>query len=346
MGLRAYLEAGLQRSWRKRGPVAWLLAPLAGLHWLWWRFDRWRYRVGLARARRLPVPVVVVGNLCVGGTGKTPLVIEIVRALRARGWSPAIVSRGYGAQRREPRLVAGDGQAVDYGDEPLLLARATGVPVAVGADRVAAARLLLQRHPTTDVIVADDGLQHRRLARDLEIALVDERGFGNGWMLPAGPLREPPQRLADVDAVVLRGQPAVRIYSPFFRLAAALDDAYALADPARRIRLADLAAEQAARGARLLAAAGIGQPQRFFSMLREQGLAFEAIALGDHYDFRRNPFAGRQFDHALITEKDAVKCAAHGAIAGDGRICVVPLKTQIDSALIDLIEQRLRPTRN
>ncbi|MCX7901093.1 MAG: tetraacyldisaccharide 4'-kinase [Burkholderiaceae bacterium] len=346
MELRAPLEAWLLRAWQQRGLFARLLTPLAATHKLWWHFDRWRYRVGFAHAQRLPAPVVVVGNLTVGGTGKTPLVIEIVRALRARGWSPGIISRGYRARRREPRLVAGDGKAADDGDEPLLLARATEAPVAVGVDRLAAAHLLLRSHPATNVIVADDGLQHRQLARDVEIALVDEFGFGNGWMLPAGPLREPPQRLADVDAVVLRGQPAVRISSPFFRLKTQLDDAYALADPSQRIRLADLAAKQAQQGIRLLAAAGIGHPQRFFSMLREQGLAFEALALGDHYDFQRNPFAGRSFDYALVTEKDAVKCTALDGLASDARIYVVPLRTRIDAALFDLIEQRLRTTPN
>ena len=141
------------------------------------------------------VPVVVVGNLYVGGTGKTPLAIELVRALQRRGWRPGVVSRGYGGTARSARLVDAEATATEVGDEPLLIARATQAPVAVGSRRVAAARQLLRAHSDCDVIVADDGLQHLRLARDVEIALVDERGLGNGWLLPAGPLREPASRL-------------------------------------------------------------------------------------------------------------------------------------------------------
>ncbi|HXF45137.1 MAG TPA: tetraacyldisaccharide 4'-kinase, partial [Burkholderiaceae bacterium] len=343
MALWARLEAWVNRVWRRRGAVAWLLAPLALLHLLWWRFDRWRYRVGFARAVRPGVPVVVIGNLYVGGTGKTPLAIEVVRALRARGWFPGVVSRGYGSRSAAARLVQADGTAAEYGDEPLLIARATGAPVAVGADRVGAARLLLNLRPNVDVIVADDGLQHRRLARDVEIALVHELGVGNGWLLPAGPLREPPRRLVEVDAVVLRGQPTVRIFSPFFRLRTSIAHAYSLRDPTHTVSLSELAREQASRGVKLLAAAGIGQPQRFFAMLREFGLTFDTLELGDHYDFAHNPFAGRAFDCALITEKDAVKCAANRQLAADSRICVVPLQTQIDAGLIDLIEARIKP---
>lgn len=343
MGLRARLESWVMRIWQRRGPISWLLLPPALLHRMWWRFDRWRYRVGFAHAVRVRVPVVVIGNLVVGGTGKTPLAIEVVRALRARGWHPGVVARGYRSASAVARLVQPHGTAADYGDEPLLIARATGAPVAVGADRVAAAELLLNLRPQVDVIVADDGLQHRRLARDVEIVLVNERGFGNGWMLPAGPLREPPERLAGVDAVVLRGQPPVRIYSPLFRLHTTVTHAYPLQDPTRRVGLDELAREQAQRGVKLLAAAGIAQPQRFFAMLRDHGLTFEAIELGDHYDFARNPFAGRTFDRALITEKDAVKCAANRQIVADSRICVVPLQTQIDAALVDLIEAGIKP---
>jgi tetraacyldisaccharide 4'-kinase len=343
MALRARLQSWLVGVWQRRGFVARLLLPLAWLHGLWRRYDVWRYRVGLARAHRLPVPVVVIGNLFVGGTGKTPLVIELARALRARGWSPGVISRGYGTERGVPRLVQANGSAADYGDEPLLIARAAAVPVAVGTDRVAAARLLLNLHPQVNVILSDDGLQHRRLARDVEIAVVHELGFGNGWLLPAGPLREPPRRLDGVDAVVLHGlTPPVRIYSPFFRMRTTIGHARSMKDPNRRVALDELAAEQRSGRLTLLAAAGIGQPERFFAMLRAFGLDIVPIALSDHYAFLRNPFADRRFDCALITEKDAVKCAANPQIAADGRICVVPLEAQLDPALTDLVETRIR----
>ena len=247
MALRARLQSWFVKVWQRRGLTACLLSPLAALHHLWWRYDVWRYRSGLARPHQVRVPVVVVGNLYVGGTGKTPLTIELTRALRERGWSPGVISRGYGAERAPPRLVMPNGSANDYGDEPLLIARAGHAPVAVGTDRVAAARLLLNLHPHVDVIVADDGLQHRRLARNVEIALVHEPGFGNGWMLPAGPLREPPERLDGVDAVVLHGvTPPVRIYSPFFRMNSTIAHAYSLKDPQRRFDLGELALEQRA----------------------------------------------------------------------------------------------------
>jgi tetraacyldisaccharide 4'-kinase len=346
MALRARLQSGFVKIWQRRGLAARLLYPLAVLHGLWRGFDVWRYRVGLARAQRIPVPVVVIGNLYVGGTGKTPLTIEITRALRARGWSPGVISRGYGADRAPPRLVLTNGSASDYGDEPLLIARAGHAPVAVGKDRAATARLLLNLHPHVDVIVADDGLQHRRLARNVEIAVVHGRGFGNGWLLPAGPLRDPPIRMDGVDAVVLHGlTPPVRIYSPFFRMTTSISSAYSLKDPTRRFGLAELAAEQRASSQTYVAAAGIGQPERFFAMLRDFGLKFTGLALNDHYNFQHNPFLDVRFDRALMTEKDAVKCSTNALLANDARLFVVPLEAQLDAALIDLIEARIKPAQ-
>lgn len=343
MTMRARLQQGLVRMWQKRGFGARLLYPLAIVHRAWRGFDLWRYAAGLARPQGVGVPVVVVGNLYVGGTGKTPLVIEIVRALKARGWQPGIVARGHGAAVGEPREVDPRGAARDFGDEPLLMANAARVPVAVGRDRVAAAKLLRNLHPRVDVIVTDDGLQHRRLARDVEIAVIHYRGLGNGWLLPAGPLRDPPERLRDVSAVVFHGDILpVRIYSPHFFMRTQLGTVYALKDPSRRVELAELAREQRDKGVRLLAAAGIGMPERFFAMLRAHGLQFDELPLPDHYDYAVNPFADRRFDCALITEKDAVKCRTNPVLAADGRICVVPLQATVHAALIDLIEQRIR----
>ncbi len=343
MTLRARLQQALVHMWQKRGLGARLLYPLTIVHRAWRALEEWRYAVGLRRPQRIGVPVVVVGNLYVGGTGKTPLTIEIVRGLKARGWRPGIVARGYGAAANQPREVDPYGKAGDFGDEPLLMAHATGVPVAVGRDRVAAAQLLRNLHPSVDVIVADDGLQHRRLARDVEIAVIHYRGLGNGWLLPAGPLRDPPERLQHVSAVVFHGDILpVRIYSPHFFMRTQLGTVYALQDPSRRVELADLAREQRDKGVRLLAAAGIGMPDRFFAMLRAHGLQFDELPLPDHYDYAANPFANRRFDCALITEKDAVKCRGIPALAADGRICVVPLRTTVHGALLDLIEQRIR----
>jgi tetraacyldisaccharide 4'-kinase len=197
-------------------------------------------------------------------------------------------------------------------------------------------------HPKCDVIVADDGLQHRRLARDFELAVIDERGLGNGWLLPAGPLRDPPSRLEGVSAVVCHGiVPPVRVYSPRYEMASRLVDARSLADPSRAIRLDGLVEEQRRGALHIVAAAGIGAPERFFAMLRAAGLQIEEMPLPDHYDFAVNPFLGRQFDLALMTAKDAVKCRTVSAIATDGRMCVVNLQATVDDGLFDLIEAKL-----
>ncbi len=293
------------------------------------------------------VPVVVVGNLYVGGTGKTPLTIELVRSLQRRGWHPGVVSRGYGGTTRSPRLVDQDAAASEVGDEPLLIARATQAPVVVGVRRVAAARQLLRAHPDCDVIVADDGLQHRRLAREVELALVDERGLGNGWLLPAGPLREPAGRLECVDAIVLRGTTSNPARStPGFEMQTRLaDEIHRLGDRTHTMPLVELARRQAARSLTMTAAAGIGVPERFFAMLHTAGLTFEALPLPDHHDFRDNPFAQLRTHLVLITEKDAVKCERLEPVRMDARIWVVPLETTVDERLIDLVVARLIPHR-
>ena len=198
MTWRAGLEAWAHRQWASRGPVAWLLSPLSLVFLAVSRSRRER-----TVPNRLPVPVVVVGNIYVGGTGKTPVTIALVRELQARGWRPGVISRGFGRREDGIRLINEETPAAEAGDEPLLIARETGVPVAVGRARFEAGRALLEAHPEVDLIVSDDGLQHAALARDVEIAVVGARGLGNGWVLPAGPLREPPSRLDTVDAIVL-----------------------------------------------------------------------------------------------------------------------------------------------
>lgn len=342
----ASTEAAVTSAWQRRGLLAWLLSPFALLYAALLLLRRAAYTAGLLRAEHVGVPVVVVGNLYVGGTGKTPLTVELVRALQRRGWRPGVVSRGYSGTARSARLVDAEATATEVGDEPLLIARATQVPVAVGSDRVAAVRELLRAHPDCDVIVADDGLQHLRLARDAEIALVDERGLGNGWLLPAGPLREPASRLERLDAVVLRGAPTVTWTTPSFAMLTRLaDEAHRLGDRSHTMPLAELAQRQAAGSLRMTAAAGIGVPERFFVMLRAAGLDFEPLPLPDHYDFRDNPFARLRSHLVLITEKDAVKCERIEPLRKDPRIWVVPLAATIEERLIDLVVARLTPHR-
>lgn len=263
------------------------------------------YRASVFRVERMPVPVVVVGNITAGGTGKTPLVIHLAQALRELGCSPGIVSRGYlGASTSVVEVEPGSAPGV-VGDEPLLLRRRSGCPVFVGRDRPDAVRALLAGHPECDVILADDGLQHYSLARDMEIALFDQRGVMNGWCLPAGPLREPLVRLSDVDAVVLNGttvSPAPTFAGRVFEMCVQGEVFYRLDDPQVTCHATDLA------GKDMHAVAGIGSPQGFFRQLTGMGLRFSAHPFGDHHDFRAGEldFVG---DAILTTEKDAVKLA-------------------------------------
>lgn len=294
--------AGLVAAWRRRGLLACLLYPAS----LVFRLIVALRRAWIGRGERLPVPVVVVGNLTVGGAGKTPLTIELARALRERGRRPGIVSRGYGGAGMV-REVNTDADPRIVGDEPLLLARRSACPVVVGRDRVAAAHALLAAHPECDLILADDGLQHYRLGRDLEIAVFDARGVQNGWLLPAGPLREPVGRLATVDAVVLHGlaaAPSGRFMSPAPTVPARVFRMRLQGDAFVRDR--ETRSVDQLRGLRLHAVAGIGDPQRFFDYLSLLGVRFEAHAFPDHHAYRAEDLAF-DGDAILTTEKDAVK---------------------------------------
>lgn len=339
MSADARLDSAVSSAWQRRGLLACLLAPAALLYAAALAVRRAAYAIGVLRRVRVAVPVIVVGNVYVGGTGKTPLTIELVRALRTRGWTPGVVSRGYGGTSSTPRIVSGRDTAAEVGDEPLLLARATAAPVAVAASRVRAAEALLATAPACDVIVADDGLQHLHLDRDVEIALVDERGLGNGWVLPAGPLREPATRLGTVDAIVLHRTGLVPVeHVPCFAMQSRLaEDIHRLGDRAHTMPLAELIRRQRGSALTITAAAGIGVPQRFFDMLRATGLAIEPLPLPDHFDYRDNPFAPCRTHLLLITEKDAVKCERVEVLRKDPRIWVVPLVATIDAALVDLV---------
>src|SRR5690349_18294599 len=297
-----------QRVWSTRGLVACSLLPLAGLFGVASAFRGWMYRSGLRRVERLPVRVIVVGNLIAGGARKTPTVLALVRLLQSRGLAPAIVSRGYGGSASGPIEVQPATSAQVSGDEPLLLRRRAGVPVFVGTDRVAAVRTLLREHPGTDVVIADDGLQHHRLARDLQVLVFDERGVGNGWLLPAGPLRETLPTAVPAGSVVLYN--ADRPTTPLQGWTArrhlsgvvSLTDWWGGLEP----RSDSL---QTLRGRSLLAAAGTARPERFFTMLRAAGLTFDELPLPDHFDYERLPWPEAAID-VVVTEKDAVKLDA------------------------------------
>ncbi|HAT31596.1 MAG TPA: tetraacyldisaccharide 4'-kinase [Janthinobacterium sp.] len=336
------LEATLTRNWLRRGPLACALWPLSLLFGALSGARARLYRAGLLRSTRLPVPVVVVGNIFIGGTGKTPLTIWLAQALRQAGFTPGVISRGHGSADRLPRPVRADSSAQQVGDEPLLIARRALCPVMVGRDRAAAGRALLAAHPEVDVLIADDGLQHYALQRDVEIVLFDGRGAGNGWLLPAGPLREPRTRARDFTVVnTAQLSPALqaRVAGPdgaATRMELVGEFAERLADRAERLPLAALA------GRRLVAAAGIGNPGRFFSMLAAHGLRFVELPLPDHHDFLDQPFAAVDADLILMTEKDAVKCAQIEHIKDDPRLWVVPVTARIDAALAQRIVEKCR----
>jgi len=283
----------MHTAWQTRR--LWPLLPVSWLYGALLRVRRW----GTARSQRLPVPVVVVGNVIAGGAGKTPVTLAVVQHLCARGWQPGIISRGYGRATRDCRQAHATSAAQDVGDEPVLLAAASGVPVFVARQRADAGRALLAAYPATDILVCDDGLQHLALARDVEICVFNEEGIGNGWLLPAGPLREPWPRAVDfVLAPPMCGVAGGgRHFCVTRALAADAVDARGL-----RVPLAAL------RQQPLHAVAAIARPQAFFSMLRAQGLTLEREdALPDHDDFvgwRRASPPGLRL---VCTEKDAVK---------------------------------------
>jgi len=294
--------------WRRRSLAAIALLPLAAVFAVLAGLRRALYRLGVLRSERLPVPVIVVGNIAVGGSGKTPVVAWLVARLREAGFSPGIVSRGYGGEVTDVALVPADGEAARFGDEPVLLARLTGCPLAVGADRPAAARALLAAHPGCNVIVCDDGLQHYRLARDVEVAVVDEDTLGNRWRLPAGPLREGVERLREVDVVLAHGAISPVLVRrlgdvPVFGMALA-GDVFRSLDGRETRPAADF------RGRRVHAVAGIGRPERFFAQLAGMGIEVVPHAFPDHHRFTPSDLAFAPGEASVMTSKDAVKCAA------------------------------------
>lgn len=318
--------------WYGRHPLSLALAPLGWVYCGVAILRRHLYRTGRLKVRRLPCPVVVVGNLTVGGTGKTPLVLSLAELAVARGLRPAIVTRGYRGRARDwPRTVSPQDDPDQIGDEPLLLARRGLCPVIAGPDRVADAELAIASHGC-DLILCDDGLQHYRLARDLEIAVIDgERGLGNGRCLPAGPLREPPNRLATVDFVIRHGGGG-----DGFRFALAPGPAVNLADQSQTRPLPDF------RGERVTAVAGIGNPGRFFDLLRGHGILVEERPYPDHHAFSAADVAAWPPGPVLMTEKDAVKCAKFGG--PDHWYC--PVQAQTDPDFVSALLSRLNALSN
>lgn len=304
----------LEKAWYSRARWPLLLWPVEGLYRLLARWDRARKR---ARCKPLPVPVLVVGNITVGGTGKSPLVAMLCQELKRQGWHPAVISRGYGGKRQgQPRAVTPDSDVREVGDEPVMLAAQTGCPLVVDCDRYRAAQALLDHDffrqyfpgkPPCNLIISDDGLQHLALPRDLEWVVIDaERQLGNGHCLPVGPLRESERRLKTVDLVLANG--AVQLQSiagvdaqpmqliPRYWRNLNTGDVFSAGEPPFRVSEREPA----------FAVAGIGHPERFFRTLENLGLNIERHPFPDHYDYGEDDLPADRI--VLMTAKDAVKC--------------------------------------
>lgn len=314
----------LEEAWYARHPAAVLLVPFE------WGFRsvvglrRAAYRQGLFRIYEAEVPVIVVGNLTVGGTGKTPLVIWLAGYLQAQGYRPGIVSRGYGGRARKwPQQVRADSDPSAVGDEAIVISRRTRCPVAVGPDRGANVAALLA-HSNANIVISDDGLQHYALARTVEIVVVDGvRRFGNGHCLPAGPLREPASRAREVDLVVTNGIAGRGEFAMKYVATGAVT-------LQQRRRIAPL---DSFVGTGAHAVAGIGNPDRFFSMLRAKGIRVQPHAFPDHHEYQTSDFEFGDELPVLMTEKDAVKCESFA----NPRLWSVPITAELP----DLFAHRL-----
>lgn len=357
MNLRQRLTERIHSLWQTPGLTSTLLLPLSWLVWVFVILKRRRWQRNPA-PRPSGLPVIVVGNIMVGGTGKTPVVIALVKGLQQLGWQPGVISRGYGARPvgEQPRTGTAPLDAADFGDEPSLIAAATGVPVAIHPKRALALETLHKHWPQVNVVIADDGLQHLALGRDIEIVVQDARGLGNGRLLPAGPLREPRSRLHSVDLIISNmtattGQEAVTNRHRHKALPGLPPQV-----PLVRMQLQPVSCTHLGSGeivpwqqwrqrygqARISAVAAIGQPERFFGMLRHQGLSLEkTLALPDHDSFDHPPFDRLDTTLILVTDKDAVKCRRHH----DSRLWSVQVSPRFsDDGWVQRVHQQLKST--
>ncbi len=328
----------IQTAWRRKNalfhlilvPLSWLFAGVTALrHNL--------YQIGILKSYKIPVPVIVVGNITVGGNGKTPVVMWLVEQLRNHGYKPAVISRGYGGSSKLPTSVNANSSASLVGDEPVLIASRCACPVFVGADRVHVATQLLSMHPDCDIIISDDGLQHAALQRDVEI-VVTQPEQDHMRLLPAGVLREPVQRLNTVDAIVCNGgvlqskqSNSGYNYVPQFTMQLVGEQFYNLADNNIKASATDFKRKS------IKAMAGIGKPERFFEHLNKLGLTFASVSFDDHHAFSAQELANIECDALIMTEKDAVKCKQFA----QPHHWVLPVQANIDAGFLQLILAKL-----
>ncbi len=320
----------IQTAWRRKNALLYLvLTPLSWLFALLTSVRRFAFKEGFFKSFALPVPVIVVGNINVGGSGKTPVVMWSVAQLAKNGYHPAVISRGYGGNVKVPTPVNASTPASLVGDEPVLIKNRCDCPVWVGADRVEVANALLKAHPECNVIISDDGLQHYRLKRDVEIAVVDaEHHEKNARLLPAGQLREPLSRLKSVDAIVCNGQ---KSDDSFYQMQLVGERFYNLANVETHAVAADFKRKA------IKAIAGIGKPARFFEHLRQLGMTFVSVSFDDHYAFSAEDLAKIDCDVLIMTEKDAVKCRPFA----QPHHWVLPVEASIDAALLPLVLEKI-----
>jgi len=286
----------LDHYWYSQNPLAWMLLPLSWVYCFLVVLRRWFYRTGIFRVYKISVPVIIVGNITVGGTGKTPLLIALCDLIKSMGLNPGVVSRGYGGEATGEHLLMAGENPVAAGDEPVLIKKRTGCSVATGRNRVAAAKLLISNH-SCDVILSDDGLQHYRLHRDYEISIVDvSRNHGNGFCIPAGPLREPISRLNSVDLVIYHGETENK------------NNFYLELTHFVHIKTGETATIAYFQQKTVHAVAGIGHPQRFFAQLKDSGVNIIEHAFPDHHIYSHSELDFGDEAIVLMTEKDAVKC--------------------------------------
>lgn len=326
--VKSFIQELVQSAWRKKQkgmffyllfiPLSWLFALVTALR-------RKLYQRGILKSYELPVPVIIVGNISVGGSGKTPMVIWLVEQLKKNGYKPAVISRGYGGSATQATSVTPASLPSIVGDEPVLIASRCACPVWVGTDRVQVGLELLKAYPACNVLVSDDGLQHYRLKRDFEIAIVNTGMPPEGsYLLPAGPLREPVSRLKTVNAVVYNGE---KTSNAAYKMQLVGEKFYNLADANLTASVADFTQKK------VTALAGIGKPERFFEHLRKLGLTFASLSFADHYVFTAQDLAKIDCDAIIMTEKDAVKCKTFAR-----KNCwVLPVEASIDETLVSLI---------
>ncbi len=321
--------------WQSTTGWARALAPLSWLMCILSTVRRKAYKMGLLNTQTLPIPVIVVGNIAVGGSGKTPVVAYLVKALQAAGYRPGIISRGYGGQTKGPAMVQlTHAQASQcFGDEPVLLAQLCKVPVAIGAKRPEAGQHLLANHPDVNILISDDGLQHYRLGRALELAVLDPATLGNHRLLPAGPLREPLKRLCELDLVLLHGGPYALPpgCAPHWPMQLAGQTFYALKDPTRTRQAQDFPSP-------VHAIAGIGRPERFFSQLEALGLNIIRHPFADHHAFNAGDLPQNPSAPIIMTAKDAVKCQAFNV----PDVWIFPVDAHIDPDAFQLILNKIK----